>query len=73
MKEGGLSEVNHQMDDVHRWMVPLPGGFHIYKQGIIPLSKEFMCGSGIEEFPGIFWLVCLAEKSLSAIWSISTK
>ena len=31
------------------WMIPIPGGFHIDKQGIIPLIKSYLSGIGIEE------------------------
>lgn len=32
-----------------RWMVPIPGGFHIDKQGIISMLKIFLSGSGLQE------------------------
>ena len=31
------------------WMVPLPGGFHIEKQGMIPILKFILAISGFEE------------------------
>lgn len=39
-----------------KWMVPLPGGFHIDKQGIIPTVKIFLAGSGLEELAEFSWL-----------------
>lgn len=46
---GAKSTIDQGSDDLFRWMLPLPGGFHIDKKGIIPLIKEYMCGSGLEE------------------------
>ena len=31
------------------WMVPLPGQFHIDKQGLIPTVKRYLAGAGLEE------------------------
>ena len=31
------------------WMVPLPGQFHVDKQGLIPTVKKYLSGSGLEE------------------------
>lgn len=46
---GSPTVVNKNADNLCRWMVLLPGGFHVGKQGIIPLLREFFCGSGMEE------------------------
>lgn len=49
LQAGAPSTVDPGADNLCRWMVPVPGGFHIDKQGLIPLIKDFLAGSGIEE------------------------
>lgn len=51
-----------------KWMVPIPGGFHIDKQGIIPTVKAFLSGSGLKElarFSG------LSKKNIEKILKLS--
>ena len=46
---GAKTDVNPAEDNLFRWLIPLPGGFHIYMQGMIPLIKEYLSGSGLED------------------------
>ena len=34
---------------LHKWMIPIPRGFYIDKQGLVPLNKTFLAGVGQEE------------------------
>ena len=49
LQMGAKLEVDQTANNLCRWLVPLPGGFHADKQGLIPLIKDYMKGSGIEE------------------------
>lgn len=46
---GAPDEVDFNANNLFRWIFPLPGGFHIDKQGMIPMIKEFLSGTGLEE------------------------
>ena len=49
LQKGAKLEVSHSDNNLFRWLVPLPGGFHVDMQGLIPLIKEYLSGSGMEE------------------------
>lgn len=62
-------EVNHDVDDIYRWVVALPGGFHIDQQGLIPLIKEYVSGSGIEDLLPFLGLSPSLERCFSSTFS----
>lgn len=38
------------MNDTHKWMIPITGGFHSDKTGLIDVIKSTIDGTGIECF-----------------------
>lgn len=48
LRGGAQKEVDSSADNLCRWIIPLLWEFRTDKQGLIPLIKEYLCGSGLE-------------------------